>query len=247
MPRITSRLIAASLILGSAVLLAQEVTPDPTKQLAEKMSAAQSRIQKVSPSTYSLGTIQIDAAKREIRFPCTVLHQQIPIEYILVHETGKDHETILTTAVTPIDLQVALLLANYTPGSIGLFAKLPKAEPLPFKEKEPATPGAHRTSITAEWEIEGKKHSSPLSQWIQNSDLRVPPPDLDTWIFNGSKIDDRGFVAESEGSFIAVYADPNALFNSPAAGNHRDDIWISLPANIPPEGTAVTLVMIPAP
>jgi hypothetical protein len=243
----TPRLIAASLLLGSGLLSAQEAVTDPEKQLAEKMAAAQGRLQKTSPTQYSLGTIQIDAAKREIRFPCTLLHQQIPIEYILVHETGKDHETILTTAVTPIDLQVALLLANYTPGSTGLFAKLPKDEPLPFKEQAPKTPGAHRALITAEWEIDGKKHSSPLSQWIQNSDLRVPPPDLDTWIFNGSKIDNRGFVAESEGSFIAVYADHNALFNSPAAGNHRDDIWISLPKNIPPEGTAVTLVITPAP
>ena len=247
MPSISSLLIAASLLLGSGLLLAQETAADPEKQLAEKMAAAQGRLQKTSPTAYSLGTIQIDAAKREIRFPCTLLHQQIPIEYILVHETGKDHETILTTAVTPLDLQVALLLANYTPGSTGLFAKLPKDEPLPFKEQEPKTPGAHRVQLSAEWEIDGKKHSSPLSQWFQNSDLRVPPADLDTWIFNGSKIDNRGFVAESEGSFIAVYADQNALFNSPAAGNHRDDIWISLPKNIPPEGTAVTLVITPAP
>ena len=153
----------------------------------------------------------------------------------------------VATAVSPLDLQVAMLLANYTPGSSGLFAKLPKDEPLPFPEQEPKTPGGHRVTLTAEWEIDGKKHSSPLSQWVQNSDLRVPPPDLDVWIFNGSKIDDRGFVAGAEGSFVAVYADPNALFNSPAAGNHRDEIWISLPKNIPPEGTAVTLVIAPAP
>lgn len=247
MPSITTLLIAATLLLGSGLLSAQEAVTDPEKQLAEKMAAAQGRLQKTSSTEYTLGTIQINAAKREIRFPCTLQHQEIPIEYILVHETGKDHETILTTAVTPIDLQVALLLANYTPGSTGLFAKLPETEPIPFKEQEPKTPGTHRVQLSAEWEIDGKKHASPLSQWIQNSDLRVPPPDLDTWIFNGSKIDNRGFVAESEGSFIAVYADPNALFNSPAAGNHRDDIWISLPKNIPPEGTPVTLVITPAP
>jgi len=239
--------VAASLLLGGGLLSAQEPPADPQKQFAEKMAEAQSRLQKISATEYTLGSIKIDAAKRELRFPCTLLHQEIPIEYLLVHETGKDHETILTTAVTPLDLQVALLLANYTPGSSGLFARLPAGEPLPFKEQDPKTPGAHRVQFTAEWEIDGQKHSSPLSQWFQNSDLRKPPPDLDAWIFNGSKIDNRGFVAESEGSFIAVYADANALFNSPAAGNHRDDIWISLPKNIPPEGTPVTLVISPAP
>jgi hypothetical protein len=211
------------------------------------MAEAQKRLKQTGPTQYSLGDIQINAAKRELRFPCALLHQEIPIEYLLVHESGKDHETILTTAVSPLDLQVALLLANYSPGSSGLFAKLPRSEPPPFMESEPQIPGAHRVLITAEWEINGQKHSAPLSQWFQNSDVRTPPPDLDFWIFNGSKIDERGFVAESEGSIIAVYADANALFNSPAAGNHRDDLWISLPKNVPPEGTPVTLVITPAP
>jgi len=249
-----SFIIAALLLLGGGFLFSQEPPPpapapaeNPEKLMAEKMAEAQKRLTKLSATEYTLGEIKINAATRELRLPCVVLHQQVPIEYVLVHETGKDHETILTTAVTPLDLQVALLLANYAPGSTGLFARLPKGEPPPFKEEEPKIPGANRAKLTVEWELEGKKHASPLSEWIQNSDLRKPPPDLDTWIFNGSKIDNRGFVAEGEGSFIAVYADANALFNSPAAGNHRDDIWISLPKNIPPEGTAVTLVITPAP
>jgi hypothetical protein len=211
------------------------------------MASSRARLQQRSPSEYSLGDIQIDASKREIRFPCKVLHQELPIEYLLVHETGKDHETILTTTISPLDLQVALLLANFSPGTTGLFAKLPKTEPVPFAETRPALPGAHRVQIRAEWKTDGKTQTSALSQWFQNSDLRTPPADLDAWIFNGSKIDERGFVAESEGSFIAVYADPNALFNSPATGNHRDDLWISLPKNVPPEGTPVTLIISPAP
>ena len=219
----------------------------PEAQLETRMADAQKRLKKLSDSRYQLGEILIDAAKRELRLPCKVLHQQIPIEYVLVHETGKDHETILTTAVSPLDLQVALLLANYTPGSTGLFAKLPGDEPLPFPEQPPKAAGAHRVQLTAEWQQDGEKKTSPLSQWVQNSDRRVPPSDLDVWLFTGSKIDNRGFVAEAEGSLVAVYADANAVFNSPAAGNHRDDIWISLPKNIPTEGTALTLIISPAP
>jgi hypothetical protein len=211
------------------------------------MEEAKKRIQKQSETLYQLGDIQIDAASREVRLPCKVLHRQIPIEYLLVHETGKDHETILTTAVSPLDLQVALLLANYTPGSEGLFAKLPKGELPLFVEQAPQTPGGHRVRLTAEWKQDGETKTAPLAQWIQNSDVRVPPADLDAWMFTGSKIDNRGFIAEAEGSLIAVYADAHAVFNSPAAGNHRDDIWISLPANVPPEGTPVTLVITPAP
>lgn len=209
------------------------------------MAAAQKRLSLVEGTRYTLGEIQLDAATREVRVPCIVLHQQLPIEYTLVHETGKDHETILTTAVSPFDLQVAMLLANYTPGTTGLFDLLPKDEPKPFAETAPATPDGHRVFLTVEWQdTDGKTQTAPLSQWYQNSDTRQPP-DIDFWIFNGSKVDERGFVAESEGSFISVYADANALFNSPAAGNHRDDLWISLPKNIPPEETAVTLIITP--
>jgi hypothetical protein len=224
---------------------APSTPPDPSADVAAKMAAAQKRLIQVSSSAYTLGEVQINATSREIRFPCVILHQQLPIEYLLVHETGKDHETILTTAVSPTDLQVAMLLAHYTPGTTGLFALLPKDEPPPFAETAPATPDGHRVTLSAEWkDSDGKTQTAPLSQWFQNSDTRLPP-EIDFWIFNGSKIDERGFIAESEGSFISVYADANALFNSPAAGNHRDDLWISLPKNIPPETTAVTLIISP--
>jgi len=249
--------LRASLSLALALLLClgsqgQEPTaatpaekPTPEAAVAAKMAATQKRLNKVSATEYTLGEIQINASSREVRVPCVVLHQQLPIEYTLVHETGKDHETILTTAVSPLDLQVAMLLANYTPGTTGLFALLPKEEPLPFAETAPTTPDGHRVSLTVEWKnSDGKTQTAPLAQWYQNSDTRQPP-DIDFWIFNGSKIDERGFIAESEGSFISVYADANALFNSPAAGNHRDDLWISLPKNIPPETTAVTLIIAP--
>jgi hypothetical protein len=249
MPSITPRLIAASLLLGSGLLSAQEAVTDPEKQLAEKMAAAQGRLQKTSPTQYTLGTIQIDAAKREIRFPCTLLHQQIPIEYILVHETGKDHETILTTAVTPIDLQVALLLANYQPGTRGILDTLdPKAE-RPYPEKEetsPEKPGANRLAIHCEWKEGDEVKRVPLSAFIQDSDTRKTPADLDTWIFNGSRIDEEGYVAEITGSIISTYVDRSAIINSTAKGNHRDELWISMPDNIPAEETKVTLIITPA-
>ncbi len=219
--------------------------PDPQKEVEKKFAAAQSRLIKKSATDYELGEIKINAATREIRVPCTVLHRQLPLEYLLVHETGKDHETILTTAVSPLDLQVAMLLANYSPGSSGLFTLLPKDEPVPFPETAPAVADAHRVTITVEWKnTKDQAQSAPLALWYQNSDTRQPPA-IDFWVFNGSRIDEHGFVAESEGSFISVYADPNALFNSPAAGNHRDDLWISLPENVPPERTPVSLIIAP--
>jgi len=230
-------------------LVAQEQTvpaTDPAASVKEALIAAKERLKEVAPGKFTLGEIQIDAATREIRLPCVVLHREVQLEYVLVHETGKDHETILTTAIQPMDLQVALLLAHYTPGSKGLFDSLPGGQPKTFDEVAPTQPNSHRLRIQAEWHQNGETMSVPLSSWVRRAEEKNAPEDLKEWLFTGSRITDQGFVADAEGSFIALYADRNAIMNSPAFGNHRDDIWTAMTEVIPPEKTAVTLLIRPA-
>ncbi len=229
-------------------VFAQDTTapkPDAKTQLED----AKKLLKQISAGVFDLNGIQITAATREVRIPCDILHQKLPIEYALCHEVGeKVHETILQTAVKPIQIQLALLLANYQPATAGILEKLPPSEERPYKDKEtePATPGANRLAIHVEWQQDGKAMRVPLSAFIQNIDKRKTPDDLDTWIFNGSLIDETGFVAEVTGSIISTYVDRAAMINSPAKGNHRDDLWISMPANIPAEETKVTLIITPA-
>lgn len=210
---------------------------------------AKKLVKETAPGVYDLNGIQITAATRELRIPCTILHQKLPIEYALCHETGeKVHETILQTVVKPIQIQLALLLANYQPGTTGLLDKLDPKEERPYKGPDipPATPGANLLAIRCEWKEGDKVKNVPLSDFIQNIDTRKTPPDLDTWIFNGSIIDETGFVAEMTGSIISTYVDRTAMINSAAKGNHRDELWISMPANIPAEETKVTMIITPA-
>lgn len=217
---------------------------------ATQLTDAKKLLKQTAPGIYDLNGIQITAATREVRIPCTVLHQKLPIEYALCHEAGeKVHETILQTTVKPIQVQLALLLANYQPATQGILDKLPPKEERPYKDKdtEPQTPGANRLAIHCEWQDGGKTKKVPLSDFIQDIDKRKTPPDLDTWIFNGSIIDKDGFNAELTGNIISTYIDRTAIINSAAKGNHRDDLWISMPANIPAEETKVTLIITPAP
>lgn len=214
-----------------------------------QLDAAKKLIKEIAPGIYDLNGIQITAATRELRIPCKILHQKLPIEYALCHETGeKVHETVLETAVKPIQIQLALLLANYSPGTAGILEKLDPKEERPYKgeDTQPATPGANRLHIRCEWKEGGQLKNVPLSDFIQNIETRKTPPDLDTWIFNGSIIDETGFVAEMTGSIISTYVDRTAMINSAAKGNHRDELWISMPANIPAEETPVTLIITPA-
>ena len=229
-------------------LAAQEAAA-PKVDAKTQLEDAKKLLKESAPGIYDLNGIQITAATRELRIPCSILHQKLPIEYALVHETGeKVHETILQTTVKPIQVQLALLLANYQPATKGILEKLDPKEERPYQDKdtEPTTPGANRLQIRCEWKDGDKTHNVPLPNFIQNIDERKTPPDLDTWIFNGSQIDAGGFTAEQTGSIISTYVDRHAIINSPAKGNHRDDLWISMPANIPAEETKVTLVITPA-
>lgn len=229
----------------SAIAVSQEpaVAVDPLKQMKE----TQQRIQKLSATEYLLDGIKIKADTREVKIPCQVCLKKAPIEYMLTTDTGKTHETVLTTAVSPTAIQVAMLLVNYEPATEGLLAKVPENErPKTWKDEPPKIKGANRVNIAVEWKIGTAVQSGALSQWAQNADTRKAPLDLDTWIFNGSYIDERGFIAQQEGSIIGIWLDRGAIFNSPAAGNWRDDLWISLPDNIPDEMTPVMLIITPA-
>lgn len=248
-------LLACCLTLPFAVH-AQEPAPPTAPTDGAKVDAktqfedAKKLLKETAPGVYDLNGITITAATRELRIPCTILHQKLPIEYALCHETGeKVHETVLETKVKPIQVQLALLLANYQPGTEGLLDKLDPKEERPYskdKDTKPATPGANLIAIRCEWKEGDKVKNVPLSDFIQNIDTRKTPPDLDTWIFNGSIIDEAGFVAEMTGSIISTYVDRTAIINSAAKGNHRDELWISMPANIPAEETKVTMIITPA-
>jgi len=242
------RSLNALLFLLACVGLPAQETAEPKPDAKTQLEAAQKLVKQISPGVYDLNGIQITAATRELRIPCSILHQKLPIEYALCHENGeKVHETILETKVKPIRIQLALLLANYQPATLGILEKLdPKAErPYNAKDTEPKTPGANRLAIHVEWKEGDKTKKVPLSDFIQNIEKRKTPDDLDTWIFNGSIIDETGFAAEQTGSIISTYVDRAAIINSAAKGNERDDLWISMPANIPAEETKVTLIITP--
>jgi hypothetical protein len=216
---------------------------DATKQLTE----AQQRLKKISANEYELDGILINASSREVRLPAQVCLKKAPIEYMLTTDTGKTHETVFTTTIQPTAIHVALLLANYQPATEGMLTHVPEEErPKIWKEEPPKEKGGNRVKITVEWMVGKEVKRAPLAAMLQNSDLRKPPADLETWIFNGSYIDERGFIAQHEGSIIGAWLDRGAIINSPAKGNWRDDLWISMPDNIPEEGTPVTIIITPA-
>ncbi|MEM7601968.1 MAG: YdjY domain-containing protein [Verrucomicrobiota bacterium] len=195
-------------------------------------------VTQIGEHLYRLGDIKIDAKKREISFPVVVnMREGGPIEYLLVHEHGKVHESILTTSISPLNLQIALKLLKFDPGYGDVFNLLLTPELL---EKEGGTKEERGDSMEFSFLPEGKGQPVHLPDLIMDgftqSAMKGEP-----WIYTGSRIENGVFMAESEGSIIAIYLDHLALFNMTIDGADTDERWGANPELIPEIGTAGTL------
>jgi hypothetical protein len=59
--------------------------------------------------------------------------------------------------------------------------------------------------------------------------------------FTGSRIWQGKFLAQMDGSIIALITDPDALFNNPREHRDADEAWVVRPQDVPPLGTAMEL------
>ena len=210
-------------------------------------AAAAQRIKQTGPGQYELGEIKFSSITREVRVPTVVNMREGAVEFALVHETGKTHESLLKMTASAVDLQVALLLCNYQAGAKGLVSDYEK-DPEIIKTMEPTapkTPGANRLHIAVEWQQDGKTQHMPLQQWMIETPTKKPPPAPRHWLFNGSTVQSAGFAAELLGNTIAIYIDRTAVINWPGLGNRNDDNWLPNTAVIPKEETPITLIISP--
>jgi hypothetical protein len=64
--------------------LAAQDTATPKVDAKTQLEDAKKLLKETAPGIYDLNGIQITAATRELRIPCNILHQKLPIEYALV-------------------------------------------------------------------------------------------------------------------------------------------------------------------
>lgn len=216
--------------------LAQEEPPRVPPKASEagaEVPAPDVSVKKVGENRYRLGEIEFDAKTREIRIPVVVNMQEGgPVEYLLVHENGKVHESILTTAVSPLHLQIVMKLLRYQGGNGDVFNRLLTPELI---EKEGGKAADRGEEVTFTFEA-GEGKSLPVHEMIvdgEKADAMSPGG----WIYTGSAVQDGTFMAEAEGSIIAIYLDHLALFNMTREGADIDERWGARHTVIPGIGT----------
>ncbi len=212
---------------------------------AEEAPPAGPAVKKVGEHQYRIGDIAFDARSREIRFPAVVnMREGGPIEYVLVREMGKVHESIFVTSISPLELQIALKLLKYQAGFGDVFNKLLAPEVL---AQEGGTAAERGDGVEAYFLTEGAAEGSEvaISEFIVDggsAEAMTAGP----WIYTGSQVEEGHFMAESEGSFFAVYLDHLALFNCNREGADDDDRWGARTSVIPEIGAKGLFLIRPS-
>ena len=68
-------------------------------------------------------------------------------------------------------------------------------------------------------------------------------PDEAVFLFTGSRMIEKTFMAEHTGSILGVYVDPDAIINSIENNSDNDDLWLGKKSSMPPLENNVTCVL----
>lgn len=186
-----------------------------------------SPLKKLGEEEFDLGGVHLNTREQSVSFPAFInlTDPNVMLEYVLVHDTGKTHESLLRTDREPYFVHLAFLFLGVEPS----------AEP-PAPGQDPfATKGGRDVDIFVEYEAEdqGKEESVrvPLNEWIRNGEKKALMK-AGPWFYNGSYFHDAAFLAQREGSIVSIIEDSSALINNPRVGRNNDEIWF---ARIPEE------------
>ena len=120
----------------------------------------------IGDGIFVMGNVQIDSKTRQITFPATVNMQSGLLEYLLVTNNGKAHESLLITEIEPYHLHAAMLLLGVKDTQQQIPSEaLPSAIDKNVLAKLPEIEG-NLIQVSLLWNQNGKKHELPAESWI---------------------------------------------------------------------------------
>ena len=196
---------------------------DPAEKPSGKENASEliipekfsNRVKKTGADLYRVGDVTIDSRLQVAAFPAKVNQIVGLIEYALVTDSGKIHESFLSTKTKPGDVHVAMLLLGVKP--------------------------PRNVSVEIAWQEDGKWTRKSITNCIAQYPLEVASErenketeksfELKTssWTWTGSRVRPSGGLAADElGSILSLQPDPDALsliapmINTSRFGSH---VW----------------------
>lgn len=187
-------------------------------------------ISKMDDGRLRLGDIIIDKKNQSASVQGVINMQEGLVEYLACAPYGKLHESVLQLYVHPYYLHMAMLLIGLEPGNRPLeyqgAAEKPVGEPV---------------DIWISWKDgNGKlvKHRAEELLLVRDTPMQQTP-----WIFTGSVFNLDRFMAQVDGSIVAVYHDPVAILDHPLSTGNDDTIFFVNKKRVPAKGTPITFTV----
>ena len=229
-------LLVCGLVTIQVALAEDTVDPAEKPAIPSKAKPLAPKVEKESPGVFRVAEdIRLDLKKREISFPAFSNQVEGLVEYALVHENGKTHESLFRTKIKPRNLQTTLLLARVEAAK-GFVENLWK------EEREKLDVSSSRLEIIVSWKAEDVPHEGSLESMAVNATTKKTIA-AGSFVFNGSRFVEEIFMAEQSGSIVAIYADDTAMVNSGDHDANNDDVWIARKESMPPLDHPVTLTL----
>lgn len=184
------------------------------------------------PGLYEIGDVRLDQGRGTLSFPASVNLREGAIEYVLVADHGKIHESLLRTAVAPYHVQLALLLLGAT--AQGTNAVAPSRS---------GRASVGELTVEISWVSGRRTRRFPAGHFVRDRRMRTTIG-RGQWFFVGSRFREDGFAAQADGSIIAVIDDPDAIIGSRRPGSDDDDNWLAVGKRLPPMDTPVVVTIV---
>ena len=210
----------------------EKLTVFPKSTAATDVQLAKPK--KISENIYQLGNVVFDISKREVTVPgeINIVGGDAYIEFFACGKLGKTHESILIVDAEPIYILAALGILDFAPG-MNLTV-----------EGDPRTPTGAPVDIWVEWNQGDEVVSRRARELVWNAFTEQPMQET-PWVFTGGRLKNNQLTAQLFHNIIAVYRDPDSLFNHPLPTGTDDRTYRVNTDVIPPKGTKVKLIIRP--
>jgi len=194
-------------------------------------------VQKLSETTYRVGQLRVDLARRELIAPGT-LNDVTLLEFVANTKDGaKAYESAITIDANAVTFNAALLL-------IGLDTKHGVAPTFQF---DPATPKGDPVDVFVTFTLNGSERTIRAEELLlDNRTGKTVPPG--PWVYTGSTFigtgAERRYLAELDGVLIGLMHGPAAIIENPRNDAVEGYGMVVMNSKLGlPAGTPVTVII----
>jgi len=196
-------------------------------------------VERISDSVMKVGEVTLDKNTRTVTFPGSINLDHGTMEYLIVQDGGKTHESLLVTTAQPFQIHVAMLLLGAKIPPQNAKEPPPDAINLAYLQNAPKPQGPN-VMIFVRWTVGGKTMAAHAEDMMFD-DAAKKPMSRGAWTYNGSMMSEGIFLAQQDRSIAALVIDPSALINNERPDSDNDQVWSIRADKTPKAGTPVEI------